>query len=132
MEQPNNNDIAEILGDRDDDAAVDAAAFDNDDDDDDGIFDPATTEQIRTGALSILQNRVNFPSRLRDRSIIRFAHQFITNVDAVVYDDDDQVDNNEDNADNDGDDDDDSFTSVLSDIVFRPCTSQELRNSDEN
>ena len=25
-----------------------------------------------------------------------------------------------------------SFTSNLSDIVFRPCTSQELRNSDEN
>ena len=77
MEQPNNNDSAEILGDRDDD---------NDDannDDDDGIFDPAKTEQIRTGALSILQNRVNFPSRLRDRSIIRFAHQFITKVDAV-------------------------------------------------
>ena len=132
MEQPNNNDIAEILGDRDDDAAVDAAAFDNDDDDDRGIFDPAKTEQIRTGAISILQNRVNFPSRLRDRSIIRFAHQFITNVDAVVYDDDDQVDNNEDNADNDGDDDDDSFTSVLSDIVFRLCMSQELRNYEEN
>ena len=42
----------------------------NDDDDD----------QICQEAIEILQNRLKFPSRLRDQTIVRFAQQLIRNV----------------------------------------------------
>ena len=59
-------------------AAVDD--HDGDGDDDDDILDPAEIEQICTEAMTLLQNRLNFHSKLRDRTMVRFAQQFIRNV----------------------------------------------------
>ena len=53
---------------------------DDDDNDDDDVLDPAEIEQICTEAMTLLQNRLNFHSKLRDRTMVRFAQQFIRNV----------------------------------------------------
>ena len=58
-----------------------AAAATNGDGEEDGVnLDPAGTEQICTEALTLLQNRLNLPSRLRDRTMVRYAQQFIYKV----------------------------------------------------
>ena len=58
---------------------------DDDEDEDEDIFDPAEMEQICTEAMTLLQNRLNFPSKLRDRTIVRFAQQFINNVKEDIH-----------------------------------------------
>ena len=63
---------------------------DNEDDDEDAedgddVFDPAEGERICQEAMTLLQNRLNVPSRLRDRTIVRFAQQFINNVKDDIY-----------------------------------------------
>ena len=63
--------------DNDDD---DNADHDDQDDQDEDIFDSAESEQFCKEAMAILQQRLKFPSQIRDRSIVRFAKQFITNV----------------------------------------------------
>ena len=71
MDDPNNADAA--------DAALPApAAANNDDQDEDVHGDKA----ICTEAMNLLRNRLNFPSRLRHRTMVQFAQRFIANVDA--------------------------------------------------
>ena len=86
MNHPPNNDNA------DNDAAapvIAAAAEDGDHDDEEEeeeeMFDPAEIEQICTEAMTLLQNRSKLPSRLRDRTMVRFAQQFITNVKEDIH-----------------------------------------------
>ena len=73
------NDDDEEEEDTDEDEDEDADE-DDDDDDDDDMFDPVEGEQICQEAMTLLQNRLNLPSRLRDRTMVRFAQQFINNV----------------------------------------------------
>ena len=71
---PNNdNDNADNANDA---AAPVIAAADADDDEDDAICQEA---------LALLQNRLNFPARLRDRTMVQFAQQFVTNVKEDIH-----------------------------------------------
>ena len=45
-------------------------------------FPPAERQHLFQEALTLLQNRLDLPSRLRDRTMVRFAQRFIRNVDA--------------------------------------------------
>ena len=104
MNQPNHNDndgdVAAVPAnaaadedDGDDDAAAipaNAHAANNDEEeeadaDDDFIDNPAEMTQICNEAMAILQNRLNFPFPQRDRSIVRFAKQFIRNVKEDIH-----------------------------------------------
>ena len=58
-------------------ADVDVATLD--------ILPPAEREQIYQEAMTLLQNRFNLPSRLRDRTMVRFAQQFIANVKEDIH-----------------------------------------------
>ena len=58
---------------------------DNDDDDDDGvdddgIQDPAEIQRICNKVISVIQQRAAFPSKIRDRTIVRYAQEFLDNV----------------------------------------------------
>jgi hypothetical protein len=67
-----------------------AVAEDEDQDDDDNaddadedasiILTPVDMEQNCTEAMTLLQNRVNFPSWLHDRIMVHFTHKFVRNV----------------------------------------------------
>ena len=82
--------------DDDDDESMDSYVdVDDDDDDDDDaeetvaddiILEPAERERIRSKTISILQQLDAFPSRLRERSIIRCAQQFLDNVKKDIED----------------------------------------------
>ena len=91
MNNPPNNDNNNDNGNADNDAAapvIAAVAEDGDHDDDEEeeeMFDPAEIEQICTEAMTLLQNRSKLPSRLRDRTMVRFAQQFIKNVKEDIH-----------------------------------------------
>ena len=53
----------------------------DDDDDAGGDEDDAICQE----AMTLLQKRLNLPSRLRDRTMVQFAQQFITNVKEDIY-----------------------------------------------
>ena len=69
---------AVAVNNNDNDAAT--AANNNDVDDDPDDDDDDDDDQICQEAMENLQNRLKFPSRLRDPTIVRFAQQFIRNV----------------------------------------------------
>ena len=82
-----NNDVAVVAG-------ADAAAANEDQDDQDAavvdvatldILPPAERERIYQEAMTLLQNRFNLPSRLRDRTMVQFAQQFINNVKEDIH-----------------------------------------------
>ena len=52
----------------------------DDDDDDDSILDPADIQRICNKVILVIQHREALPSRLRDRTIVKFAQQFLDNV----------------------------------------------------
>ena len=107
MNQPNHNDndgdvaavpanaaAAAAANEDDDDAAAipaNAHAANNDEeeedavDDDDFNDDPAEMVRICNEAIAILQNRLHFPFPQSDRSIVRFAQQFIRNVKEDIH-----------------------------------------------
>ena len=83
------NDNAVVAAAAVDDAAAannnsdaDDAAVANEDDEDAVVtnLNPAEAEQICTEALTLLQKRLNLPSRLRDRTMVRFAQQFLNSA----------------------------------------------------
>ena len=90
----NNEDAADDNDDDDDDDELLLAVnnFEQDDDDDDAeeeeeeeeegdfIYDPAEGKRICDETMSILKHRLDFSAGQRDKSIVRFAQQFIKNV----------------------------------------------------
>ena len=74
-----NDDEDEDEDDGDEDGDGDADA------DDDFMDDPAEQERICQEAMAILLNRLNFPSPQRDRAIVHFAQQFVTNVKEDIH-----------------------------------------------
>ena len=77
MNHPPHNDNGNDNDDPDNAAAVADEDHNEDEDEDD--------DAICTEAMTLLQNRLNFPSRLRDRTMVRFAQQFITNVKRDIH-----------------------------------------------
>ena len=77
-----NNDEEEVNFNEDEDDEDDD---DEDDNDDDFMDDPTEKTRICQEAMTILLNRLQFPSPQRDRSIVRFAQQFIANVKEDIY-----------------------------------------------
>ena len=51
----------------------------------DVIYEPAEGTRICEEAMFILQHRLNFPAGQRDKSIVRFAQQFINNVQDDIH-----------------------------------------------
>ena len=77
MNHPPNNDNDNNNADNDAVApGIAAAAADGDQDEDDAICQEAMT---------LLQKRLNLPSRLRDRTMVQFAQQFIANVKEDIH-----------------------------------------------
>ena len=52
---------------------------------DDQDADADADDAICMEAMTLLQNRLNFPSRLRDRTMVQFAQQFINNVKEDIH-----------------------------------------------
>ena len=89
-----NNDEEEEEVDANDDDDDEEEDDDDDDDEEDvvvvdvatlDLLDPDVQDRICTEALTLLQNRSKLPSRLRNRTMVRFAQQFIANVKEDIY-----------------------------------------------
>ena len=85
MDPPPNNDNDDNNANADNDAVAlgiaAAMAADEDQDEEDVDADEAICQE----AITLLQNRLTFYSRLRDRTMVRFARQFIRNVKEDIY-----------------------------------------------
>ena len=74
----NHDVVAAVAVNNNDNDAAAAAANNNQNVDDDPNDDD--DDQICQEAIGILQNRLKFPSRLRDQTIVRFTQQLIRNI----------------------------------------------------
>ena len=82
MDPPPNNDNDNANVDNDNAAAPGIAAAVADQEEEDA---EDADEAICQEAITLLQNRLTFYSRLRDRTMVRFARQFIRNVKEDIY-----------------------------------------------